>query len=202
MRSTRPTPSRALLLWVNTPGNPAGGLDDLAAVARWGRERGVPVFSDECYAEFTWDGPPQTVLGHGGGPDGLDGVVAVHSLSKRSNLAGMRVGWYSGDPELVDYLREVRKHAGFMVPGPVQQARGRRPRRTPPTSSQQRERYWERLSPGPGDPGRPSGSTVTFRAVGSTCGRRRPEGTAGPGPGGWPSAEAAGVAGIVLRTPG
>jgi succinyldiaminopimelate transaminase len=113
---------RALLLWVNSPGNPAGGLDDLAAVARWGRERGVPVFSDECYTEFTWDGAPQTVLGRGGGPAGLEGVVAVHSLSKRSNLAGMRVGWYSGDLELVDYLREVRKHAGFMVPGPAQQA--------------------------------------------------------------------------------
>ena len=114
--------ARALMLWVNTPGNPAGGLDDLAAAARWGLEHDVAVFSDECYAEFTWDGPPRTVLGHGGGPDGLAGVVAVHSLSKRSNMAGMRVGWYAGDPELVGYLREVRKHAGLMVPGPVQRA--------------------------------------------------------------------------------
>jgi len=113
--------ARALLLWVNTPGNPAGGLDDLGAAAGWGRERGIPVFSDECYAEFTWSGPPRTVLGRGGGAGGLDGVVAVHSLSKRSNMAGMRVGWYSGDPGLVGFLREVRKHAGFMVPGPVQQ---------------------------------------------------------------------------------
>ncbi len=112
---------RALLLWVNTPGNPAGGLDDLAAAATWGRERDIPVFSDECYAEFTWDGPPRTVLGHGRGK-GLDGVVAVHSLSKRSNLAGMRVGWYAGDADLVGFLREVRKHAGMMVPGPVQAA--------------------------------------------------------------------------------
>jgi aspartate/methionine/tyrosine aminotransferase len=114
--------ARALMLWVNTPGNPAGGLDDLGAAAAWGAARGVPVFSDECYAEYTWDGPPRTVLGHGGGPDGLEGVVAVHSLSKRSNLAGLRVGWYAGDPELIGYLREVRKHAGFMVPGPVQTA--------------------------------------------------------------------------------
>jgi succinyldiaminopimelate transaminase len=114
--------ARALMLWVNTPGNPAGALDDLAAVARWGLEHGVPVFSDECYAEFTWSGPPRTVLGHGGGPDGLDGVIAVHSLSKRSNLAGLRIGWYAGDPDLVGYLREVRKHAGLMVPGPVQRA--------------------------------------------------------------------------------
>jgi succinyldiaminopimelate transaminase len=113
---------RALLLWVNTPGNPAGGLDDLRAAAEWGGAHSVPVFSDECYAEFTWDGPPRTILGHGGGAAGLDGVVAVHSLSKRSNMAGLRVGWYVGDTDLVAYLREVRKHAGLMVPGPVQRA--------------------------------------------------------------------------------
>ena len=119
---SEPDAARALMLWVNTPGNPAGGLDDLAAAAAWGLERGVAVFSDECYAEYTWDGPPRTVLGHGGGSDGLEGVVALHSLSKRSNLAGLRIGWYAGDPSLVGYLREVRKHAGLMVPGPVQRA--------------------------------------------------------------------------------
>jgi succinyldiaminopimelate transaminase len=109
--------ARALALWVNTPGNPAGGLDDLGAAAAWGREHGVPVFSDECYVEFTWDGPRRTILEHG-----VDGVVAVHSLSKRSNLAGGRAGFYAGDPELVHFLSEVRKHAGFMVPGPIQAA--------------------------------------------------------------------------------
>ena len=75
---------------------------------------GVPVFSDECYVEFTWDDEPRTILSHG-----LDGVVAVHSLSKRSNLAGARSAFYAGDPELVSYLGEVRKHAGFMPPHPV-----------------------------------------------------------------------------------
>jgi aspartate/methionine/tyrosine aminotransferase len=77
----------------------------------------VPVFSDECYAEFTWSGPPRTVLQHG-----FEGVVAVHSLSKRSNLAGVRVGFFAGDPELVEFLRSVRRHAGLMVPGPAQAA--------------------------------------------------------------------------------
>lgn len=109
--------ARALCLWINTPGNPAGGLDDLAAAARWGRDRDVIVASDECYAEFTWDGAPRTVL-----ESGSDGVLAVHSLSKRSNMAGVRAGFYAGDAELVGYLREVRKHAGLMVPGPVQAA--------------------------------------------------------------------------------
>lgn len=136
--------ARALMLWVNTPGNPAGGLDDLAAAAAWGRSRQVPVFSDECYAEFTWAGEPRTILGTGGGPDGLDGVIAVHSISKRSNMAGMRVGWYSGDPDLVGYLREVRKHAGFMVPGPVQLA-AIAALADRPHVDQQRTRYHERL---------------------------------------------------------
>jgi len=109
--------SRALMLWSNSPSNPTGLLDDLSVVAEWGRGRGVPVFSDECYTEFTWDGGSRSILQHG-----LDGVVAVHSLSKRSNLAGVRVGFYAGDAEIVEYLREVRKHAGFMVPGPAQAA--------------------------------------------------------------------------------
>ena len=109
--------SRALALWVNTPGNPAGGLDDLDAAAAWGRARGVPVFSDECYIEFTWEGVGRSILS-----TGIDGVVAVHSLSKRSNLAGARAGFYAGDSDLVHYLSEVRKHIGLMVPGPVQAA--------------------------------------------------------------------------------
>jgi succinyldiaminopimelate transaminase len=109
--------ARALVLWVNSPSNPTGALDDLGAAASWGRKHGVPVFSDECYVEFTWDGRGRTILEHG-----LDGVVAVHSVSKRSNLAGLRVGFYAGDAELVDYLKEVRKHVGMMVPGPAQAA--------------------------------------------------------------------------------
>jgi succinyldiaminopimelate transaminase len=109
--------ARALMVWVNSPSNPTGGLDDLKYAANWGRKHDVPVFSDECYTEFTWGTAPQSILQHG-----LDGVVAVHSLSKRSNLAGVRVGFYSGDAEIVDYLKEVRKHAGFMVPGPAQAA--------------------------------------------------------------------------------
>jgi aspartate/methionine/tyrosine aminotransferase len=109
--------ARALLLWVNSPGNPTGALDDLGAAAAWGRQHGVPVLSDECYCEFTWDGPPRTILEHGS-----DGVIALHSLSKRSNLAGVRVGFYAGDPALVHYLREVRKHVGMLVPGPAQAA--------------------------------------------------------------------------------
>jgi succinyldiaminopimelate transaminase len=134
--------ARALCLWVNTPGNPAGGLDDLGAAAEWGRAHAVPVFSDECYVEFTWDGPPRTILRHG-----LDGVVAVHSLSKRSNLAGVRVGFYAGDADLVSYLRELRKHAGFLVPGPCQAA-AVAALADQTHVDEQRDRYRERLEAG------------------------------------------------------
>jgi succinyldiaminopimelate transaminase len=133
---------RALCLWINTPGNPAGGLDDLGAAAAWGRAHGVPVLSDECYVEFTWDGPARTILEHG-----TDGVLAVHSLSKRSNLAGARVGFYAGDRELVRFLAEVRKHAGFMVPGPVQAA-GVAAWTDDAHVDEQRERYRRRLERG------------------------------------------------------
>jgi aspartate/methionine/tyrosine aminotransferase len=108
---------RALMLWVNSPSNPTGALDDLAAAAAWGRKHGVAVFSDECYAEFTWTRAGESIVQHG-----LDGVVALHSLSKRSNLAGVRVAFYAGDADIVNYLKEVRKHVGMMVPGPAQAA--------------------------------------------------------------------------------
>jgi succinyldiaminopimelate transaminase len=109
---------RALLLWVNEPGNPTGSVGDresFGAIANWARTRGVVVASDECYVEFAPE--PASIL-----EAGLGGVLAVHSLSKRSNMAGMRCGFYAGDPDLVTYLVETRKHAGFMVPTPVQAA--------------------------------------------------------------------------------
>jgi aspartate/methionine/tyrosine aminotransferase len=112
---------RALLIWTNDPGNPtsavAGGLRTESQVS-WARERGIVVAADECYAEFAGEvGPPATALG--GGPAG---VLACHSLSKRSNMAGFRVGFVAGDAELVAYLGLVRKHSGLMVPAPVQAA--------------------------------------------------------------------------------
>jgi succinyldiaminopimelate transaminase len=108
---------RALVLWVNSPANPSGKLSDLDATARWGRSHGVLVASDECYTEFTWSAAPQTILS-----SGAEGVIAVHSLSKRSNLAGCRAGFFAGDAETVGFLASVRRHAGLMVPGPVQAA--------------------------------------------------------------------------------
>ena len=116
---------RALVLWLNDPANPTGACAtpaEMIANVEWGRTRGIVVASDECYAEFTYDdagapAPSVTALSAG-----LEGVLAVHSLSKRSNLAGLRAGFVVGDPTLVRYLGEVRKHAGLMMPAPVQAA--------------------------------------------------------------------------------
>lgn len=108
---------RALLVWTSSPSNPTGDLDDLETLAQWGRRHGVVVASDECYSEFTWTDRPRTILEFAS-----EGVLAVHSISKRSNLAGLRAGFYAGDRELVAYLRSCRQHAGLMVPGPVQAA--------------------------------------------------------------------------------
>ena len=123
-RSARPRGDRrrrrrpGAVLWVNSPANPTGALDDLGAAAAWGRAHDVPVFTDECYVEFTWDGRGRTILEHG-----LDGVVAVHSLSKRSNLAGGRGRLLRRRPRAgATTCSEVRKHVGMMVPGPAQAA--------------------------------------------------------------------------------
>jgi succinyldiaminopimelate transaminase len=108
---------RALVLWSNSPSNPTGDLDDLGAVAKWGRQHDVLVASDECYADFTWSDHPRSILEHG-----TENVIAVHSISKRSNLAGVRAGFYAGDADVVAYLRLVRQHAGLMVAAPIQSA--------------------------------------------------------------------------------
>ncbi len=132
--------ARALLLWSNSPSNPTGDLDDLNAAAAWGRTHDVLVISDECYCEFTWSSPPRSIL-----QSGTDGVLAVHSISKRSNLAGLRAGFYAGDPEITEYLRAVRQHAGFMVAAPVQAAVAAA-YGDDTHVSEQRERYRRRLA--------------------------------------------------------
>jgi succinyldiaminopimelate transaminase len=118
-------PSRVRLVWINSPSNPTGRVlpvSHLRKVISWARERGAVVASDECYITLGWDASPVSVL-HPSVCDGsFDGVLAVHSLSKRSNLAGYRAGFVTGDPLLVAELLAVRKQAGMMVPAPVQAA--------------------------------------------------------------------------------
>jgi succinyldiaminopimelate transaminase len=116
-------PARVGLVWVNSPANPSGAVlpaDHLRKVVDWARERGAVVASDECYLSLPFDESPVSVLS-ACGPSSA-GVLAVHSLSKRSNLAGYRAGFVAGDPALVGELLAVRKHAGMIMPQPVQAA--------------------------------------------------------------------------------
>ena len=118
-------PSRARLVWVNSPSNPTGRVlpvEHLRKVVSWARERGAVVASDECYLTLGWEATPVSVLHPSVCGGSFDGLLAVHSLSKRSNLAGYRAGFVCGDPGLVAGLLAVRKQAGMMVPGPVQAA--------------------------------------------------------------------------------
>ena len=118
-------PSRVRLVWLNSPSNPTGRVlpaAHLSKVVSWARERGAVVASDECYIGLGWDASPVSVLHPSVCEGSFDGVLAVHSLSKRSNLAGYRAGFVTGDPLLVAELLAIRKQAGMIVPAPVQAA--------------------------------------------------------------------------------
>ncbi|SDR98134.1 succinyldiaminopimelate transaminase [Friedmanniella luteola] len=116
---------RPALVWLNSPSNPTGEVLAPAVLAErvaWARERGAVVASDECYGEFGWEAEPVSVLHPSVSGGDHHGLLALHSLSKRSNLAGYRAGFVAGDPALVAELLAVRKHAGMIVPRPVQDA--------------------------------------------------------------------------------
>ncbi len=118
-------PAPVRLVWVNSPANPSGRVlpvEHLRKVVSWARERGAVVAGDECYIELGWEQETVSVLHPDVCGDSHDGVLAVHSLSKRSNLAGYRAGFVAGDPALVGRLLAVRRHAGLIVPAPVQAA--------------------------------------------------------------------------------
>jgi succinyldiaminopimelate transaminase len=118
-------PQSPALVYLNSPSNPTGrvlGVDHLRKVVGWARERGALVASDECYLGLGWDAEPLSIL-HPSVCDGdHTGLLAVHSLSKSSSLAGYRAGFVAGDVDVVAELLAVRKHAGMMVPTPVQAA--------------------------------------------------------------------------------
>lgn len=120
-------PERPRILWINSPSNPTGKVlpvDHLRKVVEWCRERGTILVSDECYVEMTWeaDKPPVSVLHPDVCGGSHEGILAVHSLSKRSNLAGYRCAFIAGDTSLVGELLAVRKNLGLQMPGPQQVA--------------------------------------------------------------------------------
>lgn len=118
-------PAGLKLLWLNSPSNPTGRVldkDELGRIVAWAREHGVLVLSDECYLELGWESEPVSVLHPDVCGGSYDGLVAVHSLSKRSNLAGYRAAFVAGDAAVLGELLEIRKHGGMMTPAPVQAA--------------------------------------------------------------------------------
>ncbi|CAN5418550.1 succinyldiaminopimelate transaminase [soil metagenome] len=119
-------PQKPAVVFLNSPSNPTGqvlGVDHLRKVVGWARERGAIIASDECYLGLGWDDSAPVSVLHPSVSDGdHTGLLAIHSLSKTSSLAGYRAGFVAGDPELVAELLAVRKHAGMMVPTPVQAA--------------------------------------------------------------------------------
>src|SRR5256884_1273583 len=141
-------PSRVRLVWVNSPSNPTGRVlpaEHLRKVVAWARERGAVVASDECYISLGWDAAPVSVLHPSVCGRSHDGVLAIHSLSKRSNLAGYRAGFVTGDPALVADLLAIRKQAGMIMPGPVQAAMAAA-LSDEAHAAEQRERYAARRS--------------------------------------------------------
>ncbi|CAN5122061.1 succinyldiaminopimelate transaminase [soil metagenome] len=122
---TQVGPQCPALVFINSPSNPTGkvlGSDHLRKVVDWARERGAIIASDECYLGLSWDAQPLSVLHPSVSGGDHTGLLAVHSLSKTSSMAGYRAGFVAGDPALVAELLAVRKHAGMMVPTPVQAA--------------------------------------------------------------------------------
>jgi succinyldiaminopimelate transaminase len=109
------------LAWINSPSNPTGQVQsdsEILATINWARNNGSVIASDECYLSFSKEA--KSILSLTG--ENNEGVLAVHSLSKRSNLAGYRAAFVIGDSKLIDQIRQIRKHAGLIVPLPVQQA--------------------------------------------------------------------------------
>ncbi|MFI1417080.1 bifunctional succinyldiaminopimelate transaminase/glutamate-prephenate aminotransferase [Streptomyces sp. NPDC020731] len=118
-------PTGLKLLWLNSPSNPTGRVlskEELTRTVAWAREHGVLVFSDECYIELGWEADPVSVLHPDVNGGSYDGIVSVHSLSKRSNLAGYRAAFLAGDPAVLGPLLQIRKHGGMMTSAPTQAA--------------------------------------------------------------------------------
>ncbi|NDB18600.1 MAG: succinyldiaminopimelate transaminase [Actinobacteria bacterium] len=110
------------LVWVNSPSNPTGRIlaaDELRATVEAARRLGAVVASDECYLDLWWSGErPVSVLSDAVCAGDHHSLLALHSLSKRSNLAGYRVGSIAGDPAIVRELLAARKHLGLIVASP------------------------------------------------------------------------------------
>ena len=113
--------SRTVAFFIASPANPQGAVADLAYLERivtLARRFGFLVFSDECYSEIYTQHAPAGIL-EAGGPD-FANVVEFQSLSKRSNLPGLRIGFAAGDRKFLARYLELRNVAAPQVPMPMQ----------------------------------------------------------------------------------
>jgi len=113
--------ARTVVFYLASPSNPQGAVasrDYLERLAGLARRHGFLVFADECYCEIYSDQVPAGML-EASGPDFANAVV-FHSLSKRSNLPGLRVGFAAGDRRFLASFLELRNVAAPQVPGPAQ----------------------------------------------------------------------------------
>jgi N-succinyldiaminopimelate aminotransferase len=113
--------ARTVAFYIASPSNPQGAVADrayLERLAELARRFGFLVFADECYGEIYSQHAPSGML-EASGPD-FSNVVAFHSLSKRSNLPGLRVGFAAGDRRFLGAFLELRNVAAPQVPTPAQ----------------------------------------------------------------------------------
>lgn len=123
------TRAKVKLVWVNSPANPTGIVQDadaLAHIVADARKIGAVVASDECYAELGWgkweDIHVPSILDDQVCNGDIRGLLSVYSLSKQSNMAGYRAAFVAGDADMIASLINLRSHTGMVVPGPIQHA--------------------------------------------------------------------------------
>jgi aspartate/methionine/tyrosine aminotransferase len=113
--------ARTVAFYLASPSNPQGAVADrgyLERLAGLARRFGFLVFGDECYCEIYSERPPHGML-EAAGPD-FENVVVFHSLSKRSSLPGLRIGFAAGDRRFLASYLELRNVAAPQVPTPMQ----------------------------------------------------------------------------------
>ena len=117
---------RAVAIYLCSPANPQGAvatLDYWTRAIEIARAHNIVVIADECYSEIYRDQPPSGICqAADASGQGFAGVISFNSLSKRSNLPGLRIGFAAGDPGLIDGFFRLRNVAAAMIPLPVQAA--------------------------------------------------------------------------------
>lgn len=109
---------KAKLMWINYPNSPSGAnasMNFLKEVATFGEKNNIIIVSDEAYIDIYYGEPPHSIL-----EVSTDGVVAIHSMSKRSAMTCYRIGWIAGDSRVVDIFKKVKTNIDSGTPTFIQ----------------------------------------------------------------------------------